>query len=116
MAKLKDAPISDKDLADFATTSSDFGFEMQVLARLRAEGFSYSHAGTYRDPVKDRFRQFERESQTSGWAPEGSFQSDSIAPGPSHAGGHASKAPSSRTGSRAAAIAASRSSTAAALG
>ena len=59
MAKLKDDPITAKDLADFATTSSDFGFEMQVLARLRAEGFSCSHSGTYRDPVTDKIRQFD---------------------------------------------------------
>jgi len=59
MAKLRDAPISAKDLADFATTSSDFGFEMQVLTRLRAGGFSCSHSGTYRDPVTAKIRQFD---------------------------------------------------------
>jgi hypothetical protein len=59
MAKLKTSPIAAKDLADFVTTNSDFGFEMQVLTRLRAEGFSCLHSGTYRDPVTDKIRQFD---------------------------------------------------------
>src|SRR5579864_2142597 len=59
MAKLKPDPITANDLADFATTNSDFGFEMQVLSRLRAEGFTCSHVGTYRDPVTDKMRQFD---------------------------------------------------------
>src|ERR1700722_6917285 len=59
MAKLKNSPITAKDLADFATTNSDFGFEMQVLTRLRAEGFSCQHSGTYRDPVTKKIRQFD---------------------------------------------------------
>src|SRR5712664_3970948 len=59
MAKPKNPPINADDLADFVTTNSDFGFEMQVLSRLRAEGFACSHAGTYRDPVTDKIRQFD---------------------------------------------------------
>ena len=67
MPKLKNSPITAQDLADFVTTNSDFGFEMDVLARLRSEGFSCHHAGTYRDPVTDKIRQFDiRASLDSG--------------------------------------------------
>ena len=59
MAKLKNDPITAKDLADFVSGSSDFGFEMAVLARLVEEGFSCSHSGTYRDPVTGKIRQFD---------------------------------------------------------
>jgi hypothetical protein len=52
-------PITAKDLDDFATRNSDFGFEMQVLKRLREQGFSCDHSGTYRDPVTDKIRQFD---------------------------------------------------------
>ena len=59
MAKLQSSKITAQDLADFVTTDSDFGFEMQVLKRLRAEGFSCAHSATYRDPVTDKIRQFD---------------------------------------------------------
>jgi hypothetical protein len=59
MAKLKDDPITAKDLEEFVGSNSDFTFEMQVLAQLRAVGFKCAHSGTYRDPVTDRIRQFD---------------------------------------------------------
>lgn len=54
MAKLKKDPITEQDLTDFVSADSDFGFEMRVLKRLRADGFDCSHSGTYRDPVTDK--------------------------------------------------------------
>jgi hypothetical protein len=59
MARLKTDPITAADLANFVASDSDFGFEMQVLAQLREEGFSCSHSGTYRDPVTDKIRQYD---------------------------------------------------------
>jgi len=59
MAKLQTSPISAQDLSDFATNDSDFGFEMNVLSRLRQERFSCLHSGTYRDPVTNKVRQFD---------------------------------------------------------
>jgi hypothetical protein len=59
VAKLNDTPITAADLLEFATTDSDFGFEMRVLAQLRADGFNCFHSGTYRDPVTDKIRQFD---------------------------------------------------------
>jgi hypothetical protein len=59
VARLKTDPISAADLSDFVDTGSDFGFEMKTLAQLRAEGFECSHAGSYRDPVTQKIRQFD---------------------------------------------------------
>jgi hypothetical protein len=59
MAKLRDDPITAKDMEEFVGSDSDFAFEMQVLAQLRALGFECSHSGTYRDPVTDKIRQFD---------------------------------------------------------
>lgn len=51
--------ISAGDLLEFASTNSDFGFEMQVLKCLRDQGFACDHSGTYRDPVTGKIRQFD---------------------------------------------------------
>jgi hypothetical protein len=59
MAKLKDDPITAKDLEEFVSSDSDFAFEMRVLAQLRGLGFECEHSGTYRDPVTDKIRQFD---------------------------------------------------------
>ena len=59
MAKLKDDPITAKDLEDFVNHDSDFAFEMRVLKQLRELGFECSHSGTYRDPVTEKFRQYD---------------------------------------------------------
>jgi hypothetical protein len=59
VARLNDTPIAAADLLEFATTDSDFGFEMRVLAQLRADGFNCLHSGTYCDPVTDKVRQFD---------------------------------------------------------
>jgi hypothetical protein len=59
MAKLQPTPITAKDLEDFTAKNSDFGFEMRVLALLQNAGLQCRHAGTYRDPVTDKIRQFD---------------------------------------------------------
>jgi hypothetical protein len=59
MAKLQPAPINAKDLEEFVAVSSDFAFEMKVLALFQGAGFQCRHAGTYRDPVTDKLRQFD---------------------------------------------------------
>lgn len=58
-AKLKDNAITAMDLEEFVGSNSDFAFEMQVLAQLRALGFKCAHSGTYRDPVTDKIRQYD---------------------------------------------------------
>jgi len=59
MAKLKSTSITAKDLEEFASTNSDFDFEMRVLSLLQNAGLQCRHAGTYRDPVTDKIRQFD---------------------------------------------------------
>ena len=59
MAKLKKDPITSQDLTDFVDADSDFGFEMRVLKRLRADRFTCSHAATYRDPITGKIRQYD---------------------------------------------------------
>ena len=59
MAQLRKDAIVASDLAQFVRERSDFAFEMQVLAILRGAGFTCSHAGTYRDPVTDKIRQYD---------------------------------------------------------
>jgi len=59
MAKLQPASITSKDLEEFTAISSDFDFEMKVLAVFQRAGFQCRHAGTYRDPVTDKLRQFD---------------------------------------------------------
>jgi hypothetical protein len=59
MAKLQPTPITAKDLDDFTANNSDFDFEMNVLALLQNAGLQCRHAGTYRDPVTDKIRQFD---------------------------------------------------------
>jgi hypothetical protein len=46
-------------LEEFVNSDSDFAFEMRVLAQLRGLGFECAHSGTYRDPVRDKIRQFD---------------------------------------------------------
>src|SRR3989337_2844914 len=59
MPRLKDDPITAQDFVDFVNHDSDFAFEMRVLAQLRELGFECSHSGTYRDPVTEKFRQYD---------------------------------------------------------
>jgi hypothetical protein len=63
MAKLKKHPISAQDLTAFVNADSDFGFEMRVLRHLRADGFTCSHSGTYRDPITEKIRQYDIRAQ-----------------------------------------------------
>ena len=59
MAKLREDPITARDLEKFVASDSDFAFEMKVLAQLRTLEFDCGHSGTYRDPVTDKIRQFD---------------------------------------------------------
>ena len=59
MAKIQPDSITAHDLETFVNEQSDFTFEMQVLAQAWQLGFRCSHAGTYRDPVTDKVRQFD---------------------------------------------------------
>lgn len=59
MAKLKDVPITQNDLALFLDGTSDFAFEIQVLNFLHNEGFTCEHGGEYVDPVTEKLRQFD---------------------------------------------------------
>lgn len=54
-----EAPVTQGELASFVADDSDFAFEMQVLAKLRALGFVCAHSGTYPDPVTGKVRQFD---------------------------------------------------------
>ncbi len=59
MAKLPNTEITAQDLSFYVQGSSDFNFEMRILARLQALGFDCRHAGTYIDPLRERARQFD---------------------------------------------------------
>lgn len=59
MAKLKTDPITEQDMNDFIATSSDFGFEMEVLQWFRTAAFKCQHSATYRDPITGKLRQFD---------------------------------------------------------
>src|SRR6476620_11423665 len=43
----------------FVSEQADFAFEMRVLNKLRRLGFSCRHAGTFRDPITEKIRQFD---------------------------------------------------------
>lgn len=59
MGKLKNIVISGTDICDFADSTSDFGFELRILAMLKALTVKCEHSGTYDDPVTQRPRQFD---------------------------------------------------------
>jgi hypothetical protein len=51
--------ISPTDIEELLRTSSDFGLEMRVLKEMRQLGFDCSHAGTYRDAVTHKSREYD---------------------------------------------------------
>jgi hypothetical protein len=59
MAKLKDSAITKDDIAKFADSSSDFGFELRILRNLTSLNIVCEHGGTYEDPVTKKPRQFD---------------------------------------------------------
>lgn len=59
VAKKPDAPVQEADLQEYLKTQADFAFEMRVLKALRDLGFECDHGGTYRDPIKEKVRQFD---------------------------------------------------------
>lgn len=59
MAKLKNNSINANDIAEFADSTSDFGFELKILAKLNSMGIECEHGGTYNDPHTSKPRQFD---------------------------------------------------------
>lgn len=58
--KLKLAPITLKDLNEhLAESTSDFGFELNVLRELRSHHLACEHGGHYVDPVTNKSREFD---------------------------------------------------------
>jgi hypothetical protein len=51
--------ISKDDIEQYIAQTSDFDFEMSVLRQLGDVGFSCEHAGTYRDPITDKIRNYD---------------------------------------------------------
>ena len=63
--KQKTDTVDAEDLLTYQKSQSDFEFEMVVLKSLRSAGFRCDHAGTYRDPVTSKLRQYDiRASMT----------------------------------------------------
>jgi hypothetical protein len=58
--------ITKAEIDKFVSEDSDFGFEMSVLAQLRALGFECSHSGTYTDPITKKIRQFDLRATIEG--------------------------------------------------
>jgi hypothetical protein len=52
-------PITESDLNEFVDKDSDFAFEMRVLNKFALLDFQCQHAGTYKDPVSGKSRQFD---------------------------------------------------------
>lgn len=65
MPKLKDAEISQQDIADYLRTKDDFGFETAVFHDCVSEGLIAEHGGTYQDPVTRKDRQFDIRGYTT---------------------------------------------------
>jgi hypothetical protein len=51
--------MTEADIGRFLETQADFAFEMRVLSALHSLGFECQHAGTFRDPITDKIRQFD---------------------------------------------------------
>lgn len=54
-----DHTISATDMKAFIATEADFAFEMRVLHEMERLDYQCEHAGTFRDPVTDKIRQFD---------------------------------------------------------
>ncbi len=59
MAKILTTSIDKSSLETYLRTESDFGFEIQVLKKLRELGANCTHGGTYEDPKTNRYREFD---------------------------------------------------------
>jgi hypothetical protein len=59
LAKLRDGPITAKDLAEYLETQDDFALELHIYSQAKALGYNVAHGGTYIDPVTKKARQFD---------------------------------------------------------
>ncbi len=59
MAKLKQDPIKEKDILEYAESYSDFAFELKVLEKITKLEFQCEHSGTYTDPITGKPREFD---------------------------------------------------------
>jgi hypothetical protein len=59
VATTKRNPISEQDLLDWLTSSSNFAFELRCVKLLSDNGLSCLHGGSYSDPVTKKTRQFD---------------------------------------------------------
>jgi hypothetical protein len=59
MAKLKEDPITRKDLTEFISGQDDFRLEISAYNCLKKMGADAQHGGTYNDPVTELSRQFD---------------------------------------------------------
>jgi len=66
MAKTRDIPISEADLAEYLATQDDFALELSVYHEARKLGFTATHGGTYEDPVTQKSRQYDVRAFTLG--------------------------------------------------
>lgn len=68
MAKYNPPPLTQSDLSNFVSESSDFAFEMSTLALLRSLDLDADHASTYVDPLTSRLRSYDIRAR---WNDEG---------------------------------------------
>jgi hypothetical protein len=59
MPTLRNDPITETDLVEYLNGYSDFSFELKVLSKFIALGFTCEHGGTYEDPITNKSREFD---------------------------------------------------------
>lgn len=59
MKKRSTEPLTQPDLEQFLSRTSDFAFEMATLSELRKLDFVCEHAATYTDPVTEKIRAYD---------------------------------------------------------
>lgn len=61
MSKPQQSPvtITSTEIEKWVDADSDFGFELQVFSSLMLHCSKCEHAGTYKDPVTKKLRQFD---------------------------------------------------------
>jgi hypothetical protein len=59
MVRLSRESITQRDIEEYLSTTSDFAFELRTLKLLRTQGVKCQHGGLYEDPVTKKSRQFD---------------------------------------------------------
>jgi hypothetical protein len=59
MSKGQKAPLSPKDISDFVDHRDDLALELYTYRAFLGAGWWAKHGGFYRDPLQDKFRQFD---------------------------------------------------------